>query len=123
MDVVPGGEADISEIVLDDDLISFRTDAVGVPHLVKVSYFPNWEATGAEGPFHAGPSLMIVIPTQERVTLQFANGGVENLGWILTILGLAGVGAGWVFYRTRSSRRAVLNPNRPIISKGAVRSS
>ena len=123
MDVLPGGDANISDIVLDDDLISFRTDAVGVPHLVKVSYFPNWEATGGEGPFHAGPSLMIVIPTQERVTLQFANGGVENLGWILTIVGLAGAGAGWVFYRTRSSRRAVLNPNGPVISKEAVGSS
>ena len=69
-----GAEATITDVVLEDDLISFRTDAVGVPHLVKVSYFPNWQATGAEGPFHAGPSLMIVVPTQEEVTLQFANG-------------------------------------------------
>ena len=47
-----------------DDRISFRTDAIGVPHLVKVSYFPNWQATGAEGPYHAGPSFMMVVPTE-----------------------------------------------------------
>jgi hypothetical protein len=105
MDPLSGAEATITDVVLEDDLISFRTDAVGVPHLVKVSYFPNWEATGAEGPFHAGPSLMIVVPTQEQVTLRFANGAVENLGWMMTIAGVAVAAAGWVLYRTRSSRR------------------
>lgn len=105
MDPLPGAEATITDIVLEDDMISFRTNAIGVPHLVKVSYFPNWRASGAEGPFHAGPSLMIVVPTQEQVTLQFANGGVENIGWILTIVGLAGAAAGGVFYRIRSHRR------------------
>jgi hypothetical protein len=104
MDPLPGAEATITDVVLEDDAISFHTDAVGVPHLVKVSYFPNWRANGAEGPFHAGPSLMIVIPTQEEVTLQFANGGVENLGWVLTIGGLLAAIGGGVFYRMRDRR-------------------
>ena len=116
VDPLPGGEATITDVVLENDRISFRTDAVGVPHLVKVSYFPNWEATGAEGPFHAGPSLMIVIPTQEQVTLQFANSGVENLGWVLTVTGLAGVAAGGVFYRVRRARRAAPSPRRLVTS-------
>jgi hypothetical protein len=101
---LPGGAATISEVVLEDESISFHTDAVGVPHLVKVSYFPNWRATGAEGPFHAGPSLMIVVPTEEDVVLTFGNGGVENLGWILTVGGVAVAAAGAVYYRTRRTR-------------------
>ena len=104
MDALPGAEATITDVVLEDDAISFHTDAVGVPHLVKVSYFPNWRANGAEGPYHAGPSLMIVIPTQEDVTLQFANGGVENLGWVLTIGGLLAAVGGGVFYQMRDRR-------------------
>jgi acyl transferase domain-containing protein len=39
--------------------VSFRVDEVGVPVLVRVSYFPNWSVDGAEGPFRvvtqAGP--------------------------------------------------------------------
>ena len=113
---LPGGEATITDVVLENDLISFRTDAVGVPHLVKVSYFPNWQAAGAEGPFHAGPSLMIVVPTEEEVTLRFANGSVENIGWILTIAGVAVAAAGGVLYRTRSDRKVKTRP-RPVPAK------
>ncbi len=88
----------VSDIVLESDRISFTTTAVGVPHLVKVSYFPNWRATGADGPYRAAPSLMVVVPTDEDVVLEFARGGVENLAMILTLAGIAGVG---VFVRRR----------------------
>ncbi|HKY47376.1 MAG TPA: hypothetical protein VJQ79_05255, partial [Acidimicrobiia bacterium] len=108
-DSATGSGATITDVMLEDDAISFRTDAIGVPHLVKVSYFPNWRANGAEGPFHAGPSLMIVIPTQEEVTLQFANGAVENLGWILTIGGLVAAIGGGIFYRVRGRPSAVMS--------------
>ncbi|MGH8928437.1 MAG: hypothetical protein ACRDWH_08805 [Acidimicrobiia bacterium] len=101
VDRYPAAEASVTGVVMEDDLISFRTSAVGVPHLIKVSYFPNWRATGAEGPFHAGPSFMIVVPTEEQVTLRFANTVVENIGWLLTILGLAVAAAGTVWYKTR----------------------
>ena len=30
--------------------LSFNVDQIGVPVLVKISYFPNWEVDGAEGP-------------------------------------------------------------------------
>ena len=99
-----GPPATITNVVLEEDRISFRTNALGVPHLVKVSYFPNWKATGAAGPFHAGPSFMIVVPTDRDVTLEFANTSVENLGWLLTILGIAAAGAGTVWYRLQRRR-------------------
>jgi hypothetical protein len=78
----------VSDVVIEDHRISFRTTAVGVPHLVKVSYFPNWSATGAEGPYHATPSFMMVIPTDEEVVLEFVNTWAENFGWLLSGLGL-----------------------------------
>ncbi|MDJ0498237.1 MAG: hypothetical protein QNJ89_10425, partial [Acidimicrobiia bacterium] len=93
----------VSNIEIDDHRISFETTAVGVPHLVKTSFFPNWEATGADGPYRASPSLMIVVPTEEDVLLEFNNTWTENLGMVLTLVSVAFV-AWWVSER-RSLRR------------------
>ena len=89
----------VSDIVVEDHRIAFTTSGVGVPHLVKVSYFPNWQAAGAEGPYRTAPSLMVVVPTQERVELKFGATWVEQWGMILTVLGLALVG--WTVVRRR----------------------
>lgn len=58
-----------------------------MPHLVKVSYFPNWTADGAQGPWRAAPSLMVVVPTQEEVVLEFDRTWPEWLGLGLTVVG------------------------------------
>ncbi|MEX1037229.1 MAG: hypothetical protein WDZ96_00070 [Acidimicrobiia bacterium] len=81
-------EGAVSDIIVDDHLISFSTEAIGVPHLVKVSYFPNWEATGADGPYRATPSLMVVVPTEENVVIEFNDTWAESVGKVLTILGI-----------------------------------
>ena len=105
-----GGGGSVSDVVVENDLISFTTDAVGVPHLVKMSYFPNWSVVeGGEGPYPAAPSLMVVVPTEERVVLQFRSTGVEYLGNLLTLGGIALVGA-WVWRRRREESE---QPRRP----------
>lgn len=99
---LPGVPDDpVSDVVIEDHRISFRTAAVGVPHLVKVSYFPNWVAEGAQGPYHATPSLMVVVPDQEEVVIEFRNRGPELAGIGLTVLGLAGLVAALVSRRRR----------------------
>lgn len=85
----------VSDVLLEDHRISFRTSAVGAPHLVKVSWFPNWAVTGAEGPYRAAPSLMIVVPTQEEVVLEFRDRWAERLGKLVTLGTLAGLGFWW----------------------------
>ena len=96
-----GGE--VSNVVLESHRIAFDTTAVGVPHLVKVSYFPNWRAEGAEGPFRAAPSLMIVVPTEERVEIVFADTWAERTGNILSVGALLGLGLGGVLRRRRTA--------------------
>ncbi|HVR33257.1 MAG TPA: hypothetical protein VMS74_11185 [Acidimicrobiia bacterium] len=91
----------VSDVVVDDHRISFTTDAVGVPHLIKVTYFPNWEAEGAEGPWHGAPSVMVVVPTQNEVVLEFRNQTPERVGWLLTV----GAVGGFVYWRRESTRR------------------
>ena len=56
----------VSDVVIDEQDLSFHVDKVGVPVLVKVSYFPNWTAHGAEGPYRIAPNLMVVVPTSQR---------------------------------------------------------
>lgn len=86
----------VTDIVIEDHRISFSTEAVGLPHVIKVSYFPNWTATGAEGPWRATPSLMVVVPTESQVVIEFRDTWAESGGKILTLLGvitLIGIGA------------------------------
>ncbi len=91
-DVALGTPADaVSDIVLENDRISFTTSAVGIPHLVKVSYFPNWVAEGADGPWRAAPSLMVVVPTDEDVTIEFQDTWAETGGKVGTLIGLVGL--------------------------------
>ena len=57
----------MSDVEIDEQELSFTVDQVGVPVLVKVSYFPNWTVDGAEGPYRVAPNLMVVVPTENEV--------------------------------------------------------
>jgi len=83
----------VSDIVTDEFSISFEVDEIGKPVLVRTSYFPNWEATGAEGPFRVAPNLMVVVPTDTSVELSYGRSGIELVSLVLTIAGIAGLGA------------------------------
>jgi 6-pyruvoyl-tetrahydropterin synthase related domain len=72
-----------------DDQLEFTTDRIGEPHVVKVSYFPNWHAEGAEGPWMLSPGLMVVVPTQAHVRLVYRDTPVEEAGKALTVAGVA----------------------------------
>jgi len=65
--------------------IRFKTNRVGLPHLIKVSYFPNWKVRGARGVYPVSPHFMLVIPQQSEVVLTY-----ERTGW-----GIAGIGITW----------------------------
>ena len=71
------------------DVISFTTDRVGEPHVVKVSWFPNWHAEGAQGPWMLSPGLMVVVPTQPDVRLVYRDTPVDLAGKALTVAGVA----------------------------------
>lgn len=68
--------------------IRFTTEAVGEPHWVKYSYFPNWRVEGAEGPYLATPSMMMVVPTESEVVLTYERTWAEWLGLLLTLVAL-----------------------------------
>ena len=92
-------QARVSDIRSDDDGISFDVDRPGTPVLVRASYFPNWKADGAEGPWRITPNLMVVVPTSEQVELRYGWTGLDLGAWLVTLLGVAGVA--WVARRGR----------------------
>ena len=79
----------VSRIRTGDDRISFDVDRPGTPVLVKASYFPNWHASGARGPWRIAPNLMLVIPTDTHVSLRYGWTPVDVLGWLMTFAGVA----------------------------------
>ena len=78
----------VFDIDTTDDSISFSVDRVGQPVLVKASYFPNWQASGADGPWRVAPNLMVVIPTSQDVTLSYGWTPVDVLSYMLTGAGV-----------------------------------
>ncbi len=87
----PVPQVEVSNIETGDNKISFDVDQVGSPVLVKASYFPNWKASGAEGPYRVAPNLMVVVPTDKHVELTYGRTGVEWLSYALALIGLAGL--------------------------------
>lgn len=81
----------VTDIRETNDSVSFRVDRVGVPVLVKTSYFPNWKAHGADGPWRVTPNLMVVVPTSEEVRLHYGYTWVDVLGFALFVFGILGL--------------------------------
>jgi len=73
---------------LDDFAIDFTTTCPGEPHLVAVSYYPNWHVEGASHVFMASPAFMLVFPDGPHVHLTFRRIAVDWLGIFATLGGI-----------------------------------
>lgn len=94
----------VSERV-DDDRIVFRTEAVGAPHIVKVTWHPNWKVKGAVRVFRVTPGFMLVYPDVGEVELRFVRTPVDRLSLGLTALGwLVAGGIAALRVRTAATR-------------------
>ncbi len=102
---VPVPATTVSRVVETDGSISFHVSRVGTPVEIKVSYFPNWQATGAQGPWRAAPNLMVVVPTSHDVTLHYASSTSDRVGELISLIAV--VAAAALAVTARRSRRAV----------------
>ena len=80
----------ISDLNIQNDLITFKTNKPNQLHLIKVSYFPNWKIKNGYGPFRISPSFMAVIPKDEFVEIKFESSNAEKALNLLSILTLFG---------------------------------
>jgi hypothetical protein len=91
--VRPAATTRVTDVSTTNTTVSFHVSRVGTPVLVKVSYFPNWHASGADGPWRVTPNLMVVVPTSHDVTLSYGRSGADYLGDFLTVLGVLALAA------------------------------
>jgi hypothetical protein len=108
-EAVPEPATTVSHVVQTDSSISFHVDRIGTPVEVRVSYFPNWKATGADGPWRAAPNLMVVVPTSHDVTLHYGSSPADEIGQAISVLSLVAAGALAVMgRRSKRSRSAAV---------------
>lgn len=73
----------VTEIKLERHHLHFQTNAIGKPHLIKVSWHPRWKLLSAGKLYIAGPGFMLVVPEERNIILEFGH----------TQIGLAGMTA------------------------------
>ena len=81
--------------------LRFRTDSIGLPHLIKISYYPNWKVTGAEKIYRVSPSFMLIYPTDEEVTLYYGSTTMDTVGRSVSALSAFGLCLAAIVMRTR----------------------
>ncbi len=86
----------VSDVVIGQQSVDFSVDQIGVPVLVRVSYFPNWSVSGAEGPYRVSPNHMVVIPTSTDVHMEYRK---TSLDWFFYGLTLLGIGVCFIWRR------------------------
>jgi hypothetical protein len=82
----PLASVTVSHVHIGLQSLSFHVSRVGVPMLVKISYYPRWHATGATGPYRVSPNLMVVVPTFKNVSLNYTSTPALSLGNVLSDL-------------------------------------
>ena len=91
----------ISNYEMGDQDLSFDVSQIGVPVLVKMSYFPNWQVEGAQGPYRIAPNFMVVVPTATHVSFHYEASASDKFFYLVTLLGFALM----VFWRWRGDVR------------------
>ena len=92
----------ISNVNIGEESVRFSVDKIGVPVLVRVSYFPNWKVDGATGPYRVAPNMMVVIPTSTTVNMHYGWNMIDYVAYLLSFVGIAWI----VVTRRRSNQTA-----------------
>ncbi|UCG95490.1 MAG: hypothetical protein JSV92_00340, partial [archaeon] len=64
------------------------TSCIDRPLWLKISYFPNWQAEGANL-YLASPSFMMIYPEKEDVRIYYGSTFLDILGTVVSYAGIA----------------------------------
>lgn len=78
----------VSDVQIGQQSVEFSVDQIGVPVLVRVSYFPNWAVSGADGPYRVSPNHMVIVPTSTDVRMEYQKTSLDWFFYGLTVLGI-----------------------------------
>lgn len=77
---------EVSEQILPQE-IRIRTNRIGHPLLIRISYHPRWKVEGADAIYLASPSFMLIFPTNNEIRLTFGTTPTVWFGYLLTLIG------------------------------------
>lgn len=73
----------LSDLKLERDNISFTTDQLGRPHLIKISYHPRWQLLSKGQTYLAAPGYIMLIPESNPVQLVYGQTLIGKIGmWV-----------------------------------------
>jgi len=76
--------------IYDEDVtqfkIKFKTKEIGKPHIIKITYSPNFKSKNGEKIYPISPGFMMIIPEKENVEIYYGTNIYEIIGFILTLL-------------------------------------
>ncbi|RMD81011.1 MAG: hypothetical protein D6815_12835, partial [Candidatus Dadabacteria bacterium] len=90
--------------------IHFDTDCPGKPHIVKVSYFPRWQAADGSPVLPVSPGFMLVWPQSASFDIVYRRNAIDWIGLLLTVCGIFGVGLAWASPRLSARVEELLAP-------------
>ncbi len=93
----------VREKRLERYLMHFETDAIGVPHLIKIAWHPRWKLRSAGELYLAGPGFMLVVPQEKDIILEFGHTTIGYAGMGATITALAAALLFWISRRKGDS--------------------
>ena len=74
----------ISDEKIDNFKISFLTNEVGKPHIIKITYSQNFKSRNGEKIYPIAPGYMMIIPQTSRVDIYYGWTSFEIAGLVLT---------------------------------------
>lgn len=93
----------ISNELVTEGRIRFSTTALGVPHIIKVTWFPNWKVDGAKRIYRISPGFMCVFPDKPDVELYYGTTWSDAVGYIISAVGCCLVAVRVFWYRRRQA--------------------
>ena len=78
-------EVKITNLKMTSETITFKTNKPNKLHIIKISYFPNWQIQNGSGPYRISPSFMAVVPFSENVELRFETTRVEKYSFYTSL--------------------------------------
>lgn len=78
----------VKEVKLERHRLHFQTNAIGKPHLIKMTWHPRWHLRSAGKLYIAAPGFMLVVPQERDIILEYGHTPIGFAGMAATGLSL-----------------------------------
>lgn len=86
----------VREKRLERQYMHFETDAVGKPHLVRMTWHPRWKLKSAGELYLAGTGFMLVVPHERNIILEYGHTAIGYAGMTATAMSVCILSFFWL---------------------------